>query len=190
MAKRFVTISLATKLRLLFGAAVLVIIAAALVVPWLFMERLAEQGVQRAGEVLTELRLNEFIRDHYKVSKEGKHASEIAALYVLGRAEQSDSRAGPVIIRLADDMKPDRVLDSSAKRALKAFRRNPGQDLAVMKAEDKQGRSTYRCFRAVRVSATRGHEGRSCMDCHGPKEPVYRQFQLGQFVGMIDATMP
>ena len=63
MAKRFVTISLATKLRLLFGAAVLVIIAAALVVPWLFMERLAEQGVQRAGEVLTELRLNEFIRD-------------------------------------------------------------------------------------------------------------------------------
>ena len=42
MAKKFVTISLGTKLRLVFGAAVLVIIAAALVVPWLFMGRLAD----------------------------------------------------------------------------------------------------------------------------------------------------
>lgn len=44
MAKHL-RLSLAMKLRLLFGAAVLGIIAAALVVPWYFLEVLAEQSM-------------------------------------------------------------------------------------------------------------------------------------------------
>ena len=66
MAKRLVKISLATKLRLLFGLAVLGIIAAALAVPWYFMAMLAEQGVQQPGSELTRLRLNEWLRAHPK----------------------------------------------------------------------------------------------------------------------------
>ena len=58
MAKRFVQISLATKLRLLFGLAVLGIIAAALLVPWYFLELLAEQNVQTPAAEVTRLRLN------------------------------------------------------------------------------------------------------------------------------------
>ncbi len=77
MVKKFVTISLATKFRLLFGTAVLGIIAAALVVPWYFMELMAEREAQRAGAELTRMRLNEFVREHPR-----KHAppSRVAAL--------------------------------------------------------------------------------------------------------------
>ena len=56
MAKQFVQISLATKLRTLFGVAVLGIIAAALIVPWYFMELLAEQGASNWLRAPRELR--------------------------------------------------------------------------------------------------------------------------------------
>ena len=46
MAKRFVRISLATKFRLLLGAAVIVIISAALLVPWYFTELLGEHVLE------------------------------------------------------------------------------------------------------------------------------------------------
>ena len=81
MAKRSVQVPLATKLRVLFGLAVLGIIAAALVVPWYFMELLAEQGVQRPAAVLTQLRLNEYLRDH---PVDPSAASDLAALYTAG----------------------------------------------------------------------------------------------------------
>ena len=83
MAKRLVKISLATKLRLLFGAAVLAIIAAALVVPWYFMELLAEQGLEKPGAELTRLGLNEFVRGH---PKDKNYERNVSALYVAGQA--------------------------------------------------------------------------------------------------------
>ena len=52
---RLIKISLAMKFRLLFGAAVLGIIAAALVVPWYFLELLAEQAVQQRGTEISRL---------------------------------------------------------------------------------------------------------------------------------------
>ena len=66
MAKSVIKISLATKFRVLFGTAVLGIIASALVVPWYFTELLAEREVQNTGEELTRLRLAEWEREHAK----------------------------------------------------------------------------------------------------------------------------
>jgi two-component system, NarL family, sensor histidine kinase BarA len=178
MAKTFVEISLATKLRILFGAAVLLIIASALVVPWYFMELLAAQGIQKPGAELTRLRLNEFVRDHPKGSG---NASEVSALYTAGR--DVGTRTGPILVKLSADMKPSSPLDTSARRALRVFLRQGDQDVAVLKSEDEQGKTVYRCLRAVRVDQT-------CMTCHGPEADVQLQFQLGRLAGMIDVSMP
>ena len=184
MAKKSVRFSLGTKLRLLLGPAVLVIIAAALVVPWRFMELLAEQGLQKPGAELTLLRLNEFVRDH----PEGKDRGKVVyrAVRDAGNAE-SPSRGGPEIIKLLGKEARDLALDSYARRARKTFTRDPAEELVVMRSED-QGQTAYRCFRAVRAQQT-------CMadTCHGsaaddkPRKP---RFGAGQLVAMVDVAMP
>lgn len=178
MAGHFIKISLATKLRLLFGAAVLVIIAAAVVVPWYFMELLAEQGVQKPGAVLTGLGLKAFVLGHPKGED---RIGKVASLYKAGL--DIGVVAGPTLTIFSSGMKPDRPLDSPARHALKIFHRHGEQELAVMKSGDEQGSAMYRCFRAVRVK-------KACMTCHGSSADVKHQYQLGQLVGIIDVTMP
>ncbi|MBT3200107.1 MAG: HAMP domain-containing protein [Phycisphaerales bacterium] len=178
MAKKTVTISLATKFRLLFGTAELGIIAVALIVPWYFMELMAQQGAQRAGAELTHLRLNEFIVDH---ASKAARPSRVEAIYSAGGTKQL--RRGPSFIGLNTDLTPSVKLDFPAQDALKAFVRNVDQDLAVLDSEDESGRKLYRCFRAVRVTPT-------CGSCHGPEAPIKQQYQQGQLVGMIDVGVP
>ncbi len=181
MAKTFVRTSLATKLHLLFGGALLAIIAAALVVPWYFMELLVTQGMQNPGAELTRLHFNEFYRDHVSGANWAKKTSHTSSIYTSG--QDIGSRAGPTMIMLSPDMEPDHPLDSTARHALKAFIRDPEQDLAVLKGEDEQDRAVARCFRAVRV-------GQSCMDCHGQTAKLERQLPIGRLVAMIDVSMP
>ncbi|MHC4294255.1 MAG: HAMP domain-containing sensor histidine kinase [Planctomycetota bacterium] len=178
MAKRFVQISLATKLRVLFGMAVLGIIAAALMVPWYFMELLAEQGVQSPAAEVTRLYLNEWLAEH---PGEPDFTSDVAALHTQGG--QLEGRSGPLMIKLSTEMTPSIPLDSTGRRALKAFNKNPSLPMAIIKTEDDEGRTVYRCFRAARVEMT-------CQSCHGPSAPVHLQFQPGQLVGMIGMTTP
>jgi len=182
MAKRLVKISLATKFRLLFGLAVLGIIAAALVVPWYFMAMLAEQGVQRPGSELTRLRLNEWLRAHPKdpAAAEDK-SSTVVALYTAG--EKSQSRTGPSVVVLIPGRKHTRPLGSAAKKAQRAFGRNTDQELAILEDENDQGETVYRGFRAVRV-------GQTCMNCHRTPDKAELRYQPGQLAGMIDVMLP
>jgi signal transduction histidine kinase len=176
MAIKFVSISLALKLRLLFGAAVLTVIAAALVVPWYFMELLAEQTVQQQSAELTRLALNAHL---VEPPRNPATDNTVAALNVAG---QAGGRKGPVFIELSPDRKTDR-LDTYAHKARRAFEASPEQDIAVFKAEDEEGRTVYRSFRAVRVETT-------CMRCHGQSAPPGLQYQPGQLVGMFDVALP
>ncbi|HUU59286.1 MAG TPA: ATP-binding protein [Phycisphaerae bacterium] len=178
MARRSIEVSLATKLRLLLGAAVLGIIAAALLVPWYFMELLAEQGVQRPAALLTGLWFNEWLNEH---PTDPNAESDVAAAHTLG--DRTGSRKGPRFLRLRPDMTASEPLDGPAQDARRAFVRNPDQEIVILPGEDERGRSVYRCFRAVRVES-------SCFECHGPSKPVRRQFRSGEFVGMIEASMP
>jgi two-component system sensor histidine kinase BarA len=176
MAK-LVRLSLAMKMRLLFGVAVLGIIAAALVVPWYFVEVLAEQAVQQRGAQISNLVINE----HLNEPKDPAIGNLVAALYTAGG--QSDGRAGPFFIKLSPDLKPDRPLDSPARAAARLFRKNHHQDVTVIPTEDDKGRRVYRSFRAVRAEPI-------CMKCHGPPAAAEHQFQPGQLVGMVDVTVP
>ena len=185
MAKRRVKISLATKLRLLFGLTVLGVIAAAVAVPWYFMELLAEQGVQRPGSELTRLRLNEWVREHPKdPAASDDKSSKIVALYTAG--EGVTVRAGPSIVVLVDGRKHTQQLDSPARKADKAFKRNPNQELAIIEGDNDRGQRVFRVFRAVRAD-------QSCMTCHGSGASVTSndlRYQGGQLVAMVRVTLP
>jgi len=182
MARRLVKISLATKLRLLFGLTVLGVIAAALVVPWYFMELLAEQGVQRPGSELTRLRLHEWLREHPKKpgAAEDKN-SQVVSLYATG--EDVAARAGPSIMVLIEGRKSARPLGSSARKAVKAFGRNPEQRLAVIEGDDDRDERVFRVFRAIRVE-------QSCITCHGSTAKAELRYQPGQLVGIVQVTLP
>ncbi len=181
MAKSFVTISLATKLRLLFAAAVLGIIAAALSLPWYFMELLAEQNVRHTGQELTHLRLVEWSNEHQSNPEAaGDDGSHVTALY---SGTGDDQFKGPYFIRLRGDLEPDRPLDATASSALSQFARMPGRDLTVIRSQDDQDRKVFRCFRAVRAT-------QSCTQCHDSSREPQLQFQPGQLVAMIDVAMP
>jgi len=120
MAKKFVKISLATKFRVLYGAAVLGIIAAALVVPWYFIELLAERGVERPAEELTRLRLNEFREKHevdgasFATAADDSN-SRVIALYTASSNPEEGLR-GPSFILLTPGRAPA-ALDSPASPA-------------------------------------------------------------------------
>ena len=173
---RLVKISLAMKFRLLFGAAVLGIIAAALVVPWYFLELLAEQAIQQRGAEITRLVINEHLRE----PKDPASSGLVASLYAAG---QGEGQNGPFFIKVGPDGKADRKLDSPARQALRTFTRTSGQELAVFRTEDEQGQAVYRSFRAVRAEQV-------CMRCHGPLAHNEHRFQPGQLVGMVDVAVP
>jgi two-component system, NarL family, sensor histidine kinase BarA len=181
MAKKFVKVSLALKLRIVFGAAVLVIIAAALAVPWYFMELLEAQRAQRDASELTRLRLHEFVRDHPDPNRSAR--SDVAMLYTMAPAAAGESRKGPSFLALRPKPPPEGAMDSSARDALDALARNGEQDLAILPAEDDRGKPLFRCFRAVRVED-------SCIGCHGPASPANPQFYQGELVGLIDVSLP
>ncbi len=185
MAKSFVRISLASKFRLLFGAAVLGIIAAALVVPWYFIGLLSQQSLQRPAAILTELRLEEWLGAHS--DNERRHLAQDAHSRLVrlwsGLPDAPGAR-GPYFVPFSDGVRPGPKLDSQARQALKTLSEHPRQRLAMLEAEDDEGREVYRYFRAVRVDSR-------CTQCHDTSiQPVTLRFQPGQFVAMIDLSVP
>ncbi len=178
MAKTFVKISLATKIRLLLGSAVVCIIAAALLVPWYFMELLSQRGAEKPARILTELRLTEWRSEHMT---NPDAPSDVASLYA--GAPDAEGRKGPLFIPLAGKNKRANP-DSQTLETVEAFGRNENLKLAVIRTEDQRDREVYRCFRAVR------NEG-VCIECHKPTaDKLHMRFQPGQLVGVVEVMMP
>ncbi|RPI62017.1 MAG: HAMP domain-containing protein, partial [Planctomycetaceae bacterium] len=185
MGKKFVKITLATKLRLLFGAALLGIIAAALLVPWWFTEMLAEQTGQNQGIEPSRYAYNDFVRQHAKNNVKALDAlSSMKELHTGGVA--SDDRAGPLFIPLkGPDTKPKQPRPRS--EAIKLFR-DPKNDQDMLVIQDESGgKPVFRCFQAVRAEP-------SCIVCHGKRSESITDdkllFHLGDLVGVIDTTLP
>ncbi len=182
MAKQFIRISLATKLRLLFGVSVLGIIAAALIVPWYFVERLAEQSLERPAVELARLRRNEWVKSAHERGRHARGAESMVRFYAAG--PEADEREGPLFLSLVGrDPAGGPPLDYAARQAANAFRRDPDQELVVTRLEDRET-PLYRTFHPVRA-------GPACAGCHRePAAPPALQFQPGQFVGMIELSLP
>ncbi|MCY2924099.1 MAG: ATP-binding protein [Planctomycetota bacterium] len=189
MAKKTVKISLATKFRVVLVGAVLLTLAAALAVPWYFMELLAQQGVEDKGDELTRLRLMEFLDTHNRPLARGG-SQQLKTWYTgalsQGRAGPAEGRSGPSFIVLGPELKPQPPaprLDAAQKDALQAFLADSRQPTAMIRTEDNRGRTVYRCFRAVRVDQT-------CMKCHSGETGRAPAFSPGQLRGLVDVALP
>ena len=179
MSKRFVKITLAAKVRLLFGAATILIVGAALVVPWLYLEARAEEAVLRSGSDITQMAVNRWVAAHPHGGR-----LDLAELLVDPR-NASDLRRGPVLIPLDAGHRLPEGHDPSARQALKTFLGDTGQTVVQIPRDDR-GRRVYSVYRAVRVNST-------CMTvCHAqdPAVPPERQWKANDLKGLVEVQLP
>ena len=179
MAKTFVRISLATKFRVLFASAVVVIILAALAAPWYVTERLLDDAASDTARQITDLGAREWADTHWRhLEEKGRRPpSAIARHFTDGHP----GRRGPNFSPLPDPDEADET-DPAVGRAVRTFIREPARQMALTSDErDEEGRRIYRCLRAVRATA-------DCRLCHDGDRA--RAFQPNQLVGLIDVSFP
>ena len=159
---RLFNLSLAGKCRVLFGLAVLLIIAVAVSILWYRMERLVEQRISQEAHHLAD----EFImlQVHSKYFDFGpRHFS-------LDAARQYPK---PTLIKLTGKPATQPVgRDKFVERAIRVFGGDPTRQQAFQIERDNAGRKIYRYVRAVRAS-------QSCLECHQQAVPG-EQYQRGQ----------
>src|SRR6266542_2906245 len=119
---RRLKISLAAKCQLLFGAAVVVIVAAALFVPWRRMEQLMEKIDERAAATLADATLNEHVLRQTSIAQGESSAqkSDFATtmpVIIEGRAI--------VLPRLVPARRGEAGLSRFEKAAMKRFEERP-----------------------------------------------------------------
>lgn len=177
MAKQFVKFTLAAKVRLLFGAAFILIIGAALVAPWLYMKAMVNEEARRAGDEVTRLYLNEWRLTHAK----GQMPTTVPSLFLDDDA--SGVRSGPTLLLGAETGKLPPSADRAAREALRTFLRDPAEQLVQKIDYDEQGRRIYSSFRVVRAEP-------SCVECHRSQPTPKRPLQPLDVVGVIRADLP
>jgi two-component system, NarL family, sensor histidine kinase BarA len=157
---RQLPISLAAKCQILFGAAVAMIIAAALFVPWHRMEELTDQLNERAASTLAD----EARKDH--MAAEISHLSDVNLPTMAPVAKIAITTTQPLAELL--DYHPTRLVGSKPdaptlthfeRRAINVFLQDPSQDVFAQIYRQADGQSRYRY--AARLQATQ-----SCMNCH------------------------
>lgn len=165
--KRSISISLAAKCQLLFGLAVLVIIAGALAVPWQRMEQLAVQPNVKAARLAADLFFRELhtSRPRTLPSVPGPATTAFATTNPWTEIALTDSDfPRPRILTAASATQPFTGTDDPiADQALALFRDRPQEtDFGkVFTTTDRKGERlrVYRYAAPIRLEAT-------CLRCH------------------------
>ncbi len=179
---RWFRISLAMKYRLLFGAAVVLIIGAALYVPWyltevLVVEQTSFREAQRA--------VDDYFRQVMALpAVSGKPVSSVHArgLSLLTQ----DQPVQPRFIQLTANIQDRESLlnqpgiDRFARKAFRAFLGDPKRE-SLYRIKEQEGGRTFQYAHAVRVR-------KSCLTCHGEGSP--RPFVENQLAGIITVSLP
>ncbi|MDB5297993.1 MAG: putative two-component system sensor histidine kinase, partial [Phycisphaerales bacterium] len=167
-------ISLAAKCQLLFGAAVLLIIAAALFVPWHRIEQLTEQLNERTASYLVERAVAEHVAGRIFRSEPDGVAAAVA---FAGRAATGPSKAGAISTTQpapADDPPPAPRLTAIGPRrentdlarfevraASHFVRDRDSPSYSAYFVDPRDGAAGYRYAQPLRF-------GRACAACHRP----------------------
>lgn len=169
---RFTQISLATKYRFLFGLAVLLIIGAALAVPWYTMEVLVQQQPFREAQSIAESHFRLVMPDPDAIS--GAHTGRFSL-------HPDRSSPSPRFIPLAagsDEAttRPGDLPGDFVQEAFSTLRARPDKEFYYQTAAGRDGR---RFLYAHAVRATRG-----CLECHrqGRSARPYRENQLAGII--------
>ena len=178
---RFLQLSLAVKYRILFGAAVVLIIGAALYVPWYLMELLvAEQAFREAQRVAdAHFRLVMPSGSHSGNSVGGGHTHGSS---LLAEDVGDEPRFVQLTVNLDD---PESVLvdgqgDPFVRMAFRTFLADP-QRRWVYETDSGAGRRWFLYAHAVRIS-------KACLACHGEGSP--RPFTENQLAGLVQVKLP
>ncbi len=174
-------ISLAAKYRLLFGAAVLLIIAAALSVPWKVTESLIyEQPFREAQRIADDYFRLVLARPAEGPAPADFHARGVSLL-------PDEKRVKPQFVRLSPDLTDPQAignrsdLDPFLRRSLRVFLTRPGRDFwYTIRREQPVPRFWY--AQAVRVR-------RNCLSCHSESGSA-TPFRENQLVGVIAVDLP
>ncbi len=173
---RFARISLATKYRFLFGLAVLLIIGAALAVPWYMIQALIRQQPFREARSMADAHFRLVMPD--PGAGRSVHGGKLSLLPERGAtlpafipAERSTEDTG------ADGAAPDPFVVA----ALETFRERPSRKFFYRLVDGETGQR-FRYAHAVWVT-------KGCLDCHaeGRSAPPYRENQLA---GVVTVDLP
>jgi len=172
----FFNLSLAAKCRLLFGLAVLLIIAVALSVPWYRMERLVEQQNGKEAQAIAEAYLKFQVHQNY-----AGFSPEMLRYFFS--TEERRSYPQPTLIKLAGKTSDQGLpQDEFTDEGIEEFRNDRGRSQIFQIVRDADGRRSYQYLQAIRAEA-------SCLECHGQglETEKYRQ---GQLVGVVKLSLP
>ena len=157
MLSRFrrLEISLAAKCQILFGAAIVLIIASALAVPWHRMEQLTQQLDERAADALAEDARSRHIALHEARGEKSGDASALATPLPTSAPASQPSDSIPRLLAIGTN----EPLTAFERRAFNLFiRRNEtGPTFRYYQRED--GRNGYRFARPLLLT-------RACAACH------------------------
>ncbi|MCK4342886.1 MAG: HAMP domain-containing protein [Phycisphaerae bacterium] len=175
---RLARISLATKYRLLFGLAVLLIIGAALAVPWFMLETLVLQQPFREAETIAETHFRLVMSDPDSVA--GVHGGTFSLLpeklsqqprFISLEPNPSDTTSRP----------SPGVTDSFIKDARETFREHPNKKFYYQTVRNESGRR-FRYAHAVWVT-------KGCLNCHAEGRSA-RSYRENQLAGIITVDLP
>lgn len=148
-------ISLASKCQLLFGAAVVLIISAALFVPWQRMEQLMEQMNERTAKTLAEWAEADHVARQME-ARSMEPATRPATGPSTAPAFAGRERAVVNLILLKN---PPKGLSRFETRALEDFKKNAEAETVSKRQESKDGVTSFRYARALLAQ-------QKCMSCH------------------------
>jgi two-component system sensor histidine kinase BarA len=172
-AMRLVRISLAAKYRILFGFAVLLIIGAALWVPWYRMETLVLEQPYREAQRIAE--------DHFRLvmPEPGAMALSTGGVHAEGFGALTPEQQGQPRFVPRHELTTDG--DPFVARALAAFVRHPNRpayaDPAVGAGQP------FRYAHAVRVS-------KRCLTCHDEGKTARTTYRENELAGLIVVALP
>ncbi len=178
---RLLKLSLAAKYRLLFGAAVALIIAAALYVPWFLIDGLVLEQPFGEAQRIADLYFRHTLADTRAAPGPGR-IHEFEPMLVPERA----GRAPQFVRASLNPDQPDAIanpdtLNPFALRAFQTFVRQPKSRFYQQIVRDDEGK-WYQYAHAVRVT-------KSCLNCHdeGKNAVPYQEHELA---GIITVSLP
>ncbi len=172
---RIFNLSLAAKCRLLFGLAVLLIIAVALSMPWYRMEQLVEDQHSKQAQAIADAFLIFDVHRKYT----GLAPSQLRYYF---SEQQQQGYPRPRLIKLTG--KPSEQPqegDKFTQNAIKLFRDDPSVQRVWRTERTPEGRKIVHYLQAVRVKP-------ACLDCHQQVVPG-EQYRLNELVGVISLAL-
>ena len=148
----FLSISLAAKCRLLFGLAVLVIIAAALFVPWLRMRDLVHENNVQIVKMTGKLALSRIEGGAGNWDLKQRVIDQWWPS-LLQRHEISGAPPKVIAVSMDDPSKTPPGIDDYLRNAIRYLRANPNADTSPPAWDKRNGEIVYRTVVAVRPSS-------------------------------------